>query len=95
MSKNDLTSILGKLDQNVVAESSKYTAIITCVKHDVETRKTNFTELFPLIDLSRIEIEFLEDVIATDALVKENHILLNAVFECHITHYKKKMRLIG
>ena len=90
LSKNDLTSILAKLDQNVVAESSKYIAIINWVKYDVETRKTNFAELFQLIDLPRIEIEFLEDVIATDALIKENHILLNAVFECHISYYKKK-----
>ena len=90
LSKNDLTSILGKLDQNVVAESSIYAAIVNWAKHDVETRKTNFTELFQLIDLSRIEIEFLEDVIATDALVKENNIVVNAVLECHISHYKKK-----
>ena len=32
----------------------------------------------------------MEDVIATDALVKENNTLLNAVFEFHISHYKKK-----
>ena len=94
LSKNDLTSILGKLDQDVVAESSKYTAIVNWVKHAVETRKTYFTELFQIIDLSRIEIEFLEDVMATDELVKENNTLLNAVFECHITHYKKKMHSI-
>ena len=46
LSKNDLTSILGILHQNINQESSKYTAIVNWVKHDIETRKTDFTELF-------------------------------------------------
>ena len=88
LAKNDLL-LISKLDKALCEESSKYSAIMNWIKHDEETRKTDLTELFQLVDLNRVDSEFLEDVIALDLLIKENDTCVNAVLKCQIKQCKK------
>ena len=85
LSKDELRSVIRKLDPKIVSESNKYTAIMKWIKHDAETRRGELTELFQLIDLSEVEYEFLEDVIAKELLIKEDVTCLNAVLKWHIS----------
>ena len=92
LAKNELLLLLSKLDNTLYEESSKYSAIINWIKYDEEARKTDLTELFPTMDLARVENEFLEDVIAIEPLIKKNVVCVNAMLEWQIKQFKK-MRL--
>ena len=88
----DLTSIVLNLNRKILKETSIYDAITSWIRHDELNRKNKAGYLLTLIDLHQLPSDFLEDVVATDPLVKENVDCLNAVTSA-ITKQFKEMRL--
>ena len=87
-----LISIVQNLNQKVVKETSIYTAISSWIRYNEPNRKIEFGSLFLLINLHKLPSDFLEDVVATDPLVKENFKFFEAVTSA-ITKQFKEMRL--
>ena len=72
LSKDQFITMIGKLNPNLIKESSMYTAIITWVGQD-ESRKPDFVCLFlGILNLHKIPVQFLKDVVAKEPLVKQN-----------------------
>ena len=71
----DFLACLSKLKQQYQTQSSSiYWSFITWVKHDKEERQHKFARLFEeLVDLKRLSIDFIENV-----LLRENLITLNS-----------------
>ena len=92
LSTKDLTSILEHLNKAIVEESAIYNAIISWIRQDEENRKCEIPSLLSVIDLHQLSCDFLEDVVATDGLVKENIECLSAVMSV-LKEHLKQMRL--
>ena len=89
LSKDELSSIIGKLDPKIVSESSKFTTIMKWIKHDAEIRKGELTELFQLIDLFQVKYEFLENAVTIEPLIKDNINCMNSLLKCYIGRRQK------
>ena len=68
--KADLMSIIEKLNEMKANETAKYHAIMNWTKHEPETRRKEFTDLFHLLDANKLSLGFLKDVVATDPLMQ-------------------------
>jgi len=88
LSKDDFVTVLAKLDSHIVEESWIYTAIINWVNHN-ESRKQDFAILFLGLDIHKIPIQFLDEVVVKESLVQQNTECLNAVLACTF----KKLRV--
>ena len=87
----DLTLTVKILNRKVVKETSIYAAIRSWIRHDESNRKNAIRELLLLIDLHQLPNDFLEDVVATDPLVKDDNECLKSVTSA-ITKQFKEMR---
>ena len=92
ISTKDLFSIFEHLNRAIVKESAIYEATITWIRQDEANRKCELPRLLSLINLHQVSCEFLENVVATDPLVKENNECLNAVMVV-LARQLKNMRL--
>ena len=89
----DLISVFEHLNRAFVKESTiVYEAVISWIRRDHANRNCDFPRLLSLIHLHQVPCEFLEDVVATDPLVKENYECLNAVMSI-LKEQLKNMRL--
>ena len=70
--KEALGAIFKSMDQTKLDNQVVYEAIIQWTKNDLESRKSDFFEFFRLVKLYYLPKEYLENVVATEALVKEN-----------------------
>ena len=74
--KKSLKACIFKSNQkDEVASSSVYQAIVTWTKHDEESRKNEFLELFKMVKLENVALNFLEEFVLEETLVTTN-------FEC-------------
>ena len=89
----DLISVIQNLNRALVKEQVIYDTIINWIYHDEGNRRSKFASLLMLIDLQSLPFDFLEDVVATEPLVKANNESLNAVLNA-ISKQFKVMRLI-
>ena len=76
LSSDELMSSISKLDCSPTNKSSIFQAIVAWAKHDQEARKTDFLELFKMISLDEVPINYLEEIILEEELV-------TTVVECH------------
>ena len=74
-SKKNLATNISNTDAELVKATSIYNAILLWIRHDEETRREEFSELFKLVKLSDVPMDFLEEVILEEKLVTTN-------FEC-------------
>ena len=72
LSKEDLISCILILDCLHANEESIYQAVVTWTRHNEEARATEFPELFKMIELNHMSIEFLEKLILEENLVANN-----------------------
>ena len=72
LSKEDLTSCISILDRLHANEASIYQAIFTWTYHNEEARATEFSELFGMINLENMAVDFLEKTILNECLVLTN-----------------------
>ena len=72
LSKVDMIYFISNLEQSRVRKATIYQAVITWVRHDEETRKTEFPELFRMINLYKIDKDFIENTILKERLVETN-----------------------
>ena len=77
LSKNELVAMIPNL--NNAEQASMYKAVRKWVEHDSEHRSKDFPSLFRLIDLDGLTLNYLENVVAADELVKRNYDCINAV----------------
>ena len=94
LSKSDMTSLLKNLNRDKVPEISLYKANISWVKWD-QTRESDFSSLFSLLNLQKLPPQFVTDTIASEPLVKSSTDCLNAVVTYMIPHmpFKKQKAL--
>ena len=72
LSKEDLISCISILDRVHANEASIYQAVFTWTYHNLETRATEFSELFEMINLENMAVDFLEKIILNECLVLTN-----------------------
>ena len=77
LSKNELVAIIPNL--NNAEQTSIYKAVRIWVEYDSEHRSEEFPSLFQLIDLDSLTLDYLENDVAADKLVKKNSDCINAV----------------
>ena len=94
LSSSHITAIVNELDKNETNETAKYHAVVNWVKSEYGTRSKDFPCLFHSIDVSKLPLAFLEDVVATESLVRENPACLNAVLACTFS-LLKNLKLRG
>ena len=81
LSKEELLLCISNLDRSNVKEISVYQALITWTRHKQDERKNEFPELFSTVILEKMTLNFLEDSVLEEDLVKtslvcQNHVLL-------------------
>ena len=86
-SKENILSLLSRLNPYCVDERSVYDTIIGWVKHN-ENRKDDFAELFQQLDLSKLSPSFLAETVSTETLVIENHLCSNLVMTTFAMKFK-------
>ena len=72
LSKFDMIVFISNLEQSRVRKMSIYQAVITWVRHDEETRKTDFPELFRMININEIDKDFIRNTILKERLIETN-----------------------
>ena len=72
LSKKDLISCISIVDRLHANEESIYQAVVTWTRHNEEARAPEFPELFKMINLSHMSIEFLEKIIVHESLFANN-----------------------
>ena len=87
LSKSALVSLISNFNLSVVKQSSVYNAILSWTQED-ESRKVDFTELFLLIKLPSLSIEFLDEVVSKEPLVKGSTVCLSALTSGVIAKFK-------
>ena len=92
LSKTGLISLIGKLNRNVVQDTSLFNIIVAWVKCNEDHRKLDFPALFQTLNLDKFSNNFLVDVVAVESLVKQSNDCLNLVISC-ITRKFKEMQL--
>ena len=73
LSTVDCFTFLSKLNRKQIPESFVYEALITWIKIDRATREKEFVKLFKqTINVNALAINFIEEVVLRESLVKEN-----------------------
>ena len=68
--KNDLVSLISKINRKQTNEESIFNGIVTWCRYDEEARKEEFPMLFEdLINLDLISAEYLEDIVLKEEMV--------------------------
>ena len=70
LSKVEMIFFISNLELSRARKTSIYQAVITWVRHDEETRKTEFSELFRMINLNEIDKDFIKNTILKERLVE-------------------------
>ena len=87
----DLTFIVQNQNQKLANKTSIYKVISSWIRHDELNRKNEIRKLLLLIDLHKMPSDFLQDVVATDLLVKDDNECLKTVTSA-ITKQFQEMR---
>ena len=77
LSMDKLLFCLSNINRKLVEETSIYNAIITWTNHDLENRESEFAQLFQLITLDRLSLDFLVKVALNEKLVEQSLICFN------------------
>ena len=80
----NLISCLKNIDRKKISELLMYQTIINWTKHDEFSRKNKFVELFQLLKLDKLPLDFLMTVVVQESLVKENLVCLSSVMDAMI-----------
>ena len=72
LTKQNLISCISALDRLHANEASVYQAVVTWTRHNEETRVTEFPELFKMINLENMTVDFIEKSILEEDLVLTN-----------------------
>ena len=72
LSKVEMIFFISNLELSRARKTSIYQAVITWVRHNEETLKTEFFELFRMINLSEIDKDFIKNTILKERLVETN-----------------------
>ena len=91
----DFTFMLQNLNRDKMEEKSKYYTMRSWIHYDEPNRKSAIRELLSLIDLQKLPRDFLEKVVATDPLVKDDNQCLKDVTSAitkQFTEMKQKER---
>ena len=72
LSKFDMIVFISNLEQSRVRKTSIYKAVITWVRHNEETRKNKFPELFKMININEIDKDFIKNTVLKERLVETN-----------------------
>ena len=91
LKSTDLHFIMKNLDRTKVIELEVYEAVMSWILHDEDNRKSELYEMFVLVNLEKLPIEFLEDVVACDQLISSNLDCLKAT-TVTISQQFKQMR---
>ena len=72
LSKVEMIYLISNLDQSRVRKATIYQAVITWVRHNEETRKTKFSDLFRMVNLNEIDKDFIKNTILRERLIETN-----------------------
>ena len=72
LSREELISLISGVHRFQLKETSVYQAVVTWTLHDKQNREIVFPQLFKMIKLDKISIDFLEKVILEEELVSNN-----------------------
>ena len=69
LSNKELISYISKLDCSQVKESSIFQALVAWCNHDKKAREKDFSGLFQMVQLRKVPIDYLKEVVLKDVLV--------------------------
>ena len=96
--KNDLVSLISKINRNQTNEESIFNGIVTWCRYDEEARKEEFPMLFEdLINLDLISAEYLEDIVLKEEMVSGSiHCLKRMTYNfCQEKKCRKETNIIS
>ena len=91
LTKDELSSLIAKLDPNKIHGPFLFKAVLDWSNHDVN-RLPEFSSLFLTLDLHQFPLEFVEDVIATEDMVKNCELCLNALVAYFVSKAKERRK---
>nr|XP_039254571.1 kelch-like protein 12 [Styela clava] len=84
ISKDDIIRIYKSPNTKYSSETIKWHGALRWIKHDIQKRKKNFQDLFGLLDLQKFPLQFLEQTIRSETLVRDSRkcydILMDELF---------------
>nr|XP_039254570.1 uncharacterized protein LOC120331543 isoform X3 [Styela clava] len=84
ISKDDIIVIYKSPNTKYSSETVKWHGALRWIKHDIQKRKKNFQDLFGLLDLQKFPLQFLEQTIRSETLVRDSRkcydILMDELF---------------
>ncbi|XP_077969555.1 uncharacterized protein LOC120333266 isoform X2 [Styela clava] len=84
ISKDDIIVIYKSPSTKYSSETVKWHGALRWIKHDIQKRKKNFQDLFGLLDLQKFPLQFLEQTIRSETLVRDSRkcydILMDELF---------------
>nr|XP_039269867.1 kelch-like protein 26 [Styela clava] len=84
ISKDDILRLFKSSETKYSSEAVKYEGMMKWVKHDVKNRRKIFQDLFSLLKLGDLSLEFLKETVRIEPLVKKsdkcNDLLIDEIF---------------
>ncbi|XP_077968735.1 uncharacterized protein LOC144422786 [Styela clava] len=84
ISKDDILRLFKYSETKYSSEAIKYEGMMKWVKHDVKNRRKIFQDLFSLLKLGDLSLEFLKETVRIEPLVKKsdkcNDLLIDEIF---------------
>ncbi|XP_039254585.2 kelch-like protein 12 [Styela clava] len=84
ISKDDIIRIYISPNTKYSSETVKWHGVLRWIKHDIQKRKKNFQALFGLLDLQKFPVQFLEQTVRSETLVRDSRecydILVDEIF---------------
>ncbi|XP_077969571.1 uncharacterized protein LOC144424292 [Styela clava] len=84
ISKDDIIRIYKSPNTKYSSETVKWHGALRWIKHNIQKRKKNFQDLFGLLDLQKFPLQFLEQTVRSETLVRDSRkcydILVDEIF---------------
>ncbi|XP_077969401.1 uncharacterized protein LOC144423070 [Styela clava] len=90
ISKDDILRLFKSSETKYSSEAVKYEAMMKWVKHDVKNRRKIFQDLFILIKLTNLSLEFLKETVRPEPLVKRSEKCHDLLMDEFITRASSK-----
>nr|XP_039253596.1 kelch-like protein 3 [Styela clava] len=90
ISKDDIIRIYKSPETKYSSETVKWHGALRWIKHDIQKRKKYFQELFGLLNLRKLPLQFLKQTVRSETLVKDSRKCYDVLFDEIISRADEK-----
>ncbi|XP_039253596.2 uncharacterized protein LOC120330755 [Styela clava] len=90
ISKDDIIRIYKSPETKYSSETVKWHGALRWIKHDIQKRRKYFQELFGLLNLRKLPLQFLKQTVRSETLVKDSRKCYDVLFDEIISRADEK-----